>query len=218
VRQYHIASLSDGAAADGTVDSSGAQNCYRDDRLSHFCCRRAALANDLCAIRKRSVVPVLLSVLWFLVSMAISIGKAFRSNYCDAFDLALRFLVSWLPAVVTCTVVDGGPTSSGHTRQALQQLLDTAAAAAVPFSIAAAVAGPAAASSAAAGPAASGPAASVPAASVSAAANHARVCQRKQHRAEEVVAEEGNLSTARIIRRVLPSPEPLPAILLHDSA
>jgi hypothetical protein len=160
--------------------------------LNHLCCRRAALANDLRATRKRNVVPVLLSVLWFLVSMAVSIEKAFRNINYDAFDLSLGLLMSWLPVVVACAVVDGGPTSSGHTRQALQRFLDTAASAAATLSLRAAVAD-------------------------LAAADHKGVNRRKQHCGEEIESEDGDISTAYTFRSALPLPKTRPAILLHDS-
>ncbi len=82
---------------------------------------------------KHSTVPVLALVLWFGVAMAISISKAFCTAHPSGYNLALGLLMSWLPLLIACAAVDRNPTSSRHARQALQQFLDYAtAAAAVP--------------------------------------------------------------------------------------
>jgi hypothetical protein len=88
------------------------------------------LAEYLRATRKRSAVPALASVLWYGVAMGISIGRANTLDDSDGYDLALGLLMSWLPVLVACAIVDRYPTSSSHVRQALQRFLDSAAAAA----------------------------------------------------------------------------------------
>ncbi len=91
---------------------------------------RAQVASDLRDTRKRSVVPVLVSVIWFCVSLVVSLSKALGSNKASSNNLALGLLMCWLPALVTWAVVDRNPTSIRHAHRALQHFLDTAAAAA----------------------------------------------------------------------------------------
>jgi hypothetical protein len=103
---------------------------YLLDRSSHLRHWRAHVASDLRDTRKRSVVPVLVSVIWFCVSLVVSLSKALGSNKASSDNLALGLLMCWLPALVTCAVVDRNPTSIRHAHRALQQFLDTAASAA----------------------------------------------------------------------------------------
>jgi hypothetical protein len=100
------------------------------DRSSNLRQRRAQLASDLRDMRKRTVVPVLLSVFWHCVALMISISKAWDSDTSAPDNLVLGIFMCWLPALVVCAVVDRNPTSIRHTRRALQQFLDTAASAA----------------------------------------------------------------------------------------
>jgi hypothetical protein len=92
-----------------------------------LCRRRAALAEHLRATRKHSIVPVLASVLWFGIALAISVSKAFRTANASAYNLALGLLMSWLPPLVACAAVNRNPTNSQHARLALQQFLNNAA-------------------------------------------------------------------------------------------
>jgi hypothetical protein len=86
-----FALFSRGAAAN--TDERWHDNCPRNTSGHHqdagpvsssssklLCRRRAALAEHLRATRKHSAVPVLASVLWFGVAMAISVSKAFRNG------------------------------------------------------------------------------------------------------------------------------------------
>jgi hypothetical protein len=91
---------------------------------------RAAIAHYLRATRKRSFVPVFLSVIWFIVGLFIFIGRYFLACDASTYDLSIGFILSWLPGHVMCAVVNGNPTSSDLARRALQQFLDAAAASA----------------------------------------------------------------------------------------
>jgi hypothetical protein len=104
----------------GPACSAAARGRSLCEYQSDLCQRRAELADDLRATRKRSVVPILLSVLWFCAAMAISFSRAFRIVDSSAFDLSLSLLMSWLQGLVACGVVDRYPTSSLHIRRALQ--------------------------------------------------------------------------------------------------
>jgi hypothetical protein len=119
------------AAADNVARSESSRRRSDTDRLLRDVCRRRAeLAEDLRAARKRSVVPVFISLFWFAVSLAISISKAFRTENASTRNLALGLQMTWLPALVACAIVDRNPASSRHARRQLQQFLDASAAAA----------------------------------------------------------------------------------------
>ncbi len=60
--------------------------------------------------------------------MVISLSRAYNLGGAGADDLALGLLMSWLPGLVSCAVVDRNPTSSHHRRCALQRFLVAAAA------------------------------------------------------------------------------------------
>jgi hypothetical protein len=91
---------------------------------------RAAIAHYLRATRKRSFVPVFLSVIWFIVGLFIFIGRYFLACDASTYDLSIGFILIWLPGLVMCAVVNGNPTSSDLARRSLQQFLDAAAASA----------------------------------------------------------------------------------------
>lgn len=76
--------------------------------------------------RKRGVVPVFISLMWFLFSLAISIQAAwgqFGSN-AQAHDMALGFLLSWLPILILTSIVDRNPVLGNSILMELNSLLD----------------------------------------------------------------------------------------------
>lgn len=87
---------------------------------------RQKLAEDLRATRKRGAVPVYLSLLWFLFSLAISIQAAFGllGLNSEAHDLALGCLLSWLPVLILCSVVDRNPVNPEKIQKKLNRLVD----------------------------------------------------------------------------------------------
>ena len=64
--------------------------------------RRKKLAGTIRAFRKKGVIPVFVSTLWFLLALAISIESAFgnRETNQTAHDLALGLLLAFLPIFV----------------------------------------------------------------------------------------------------------------------
>lgn len=64
--------------------------------------RRKKLAGTIRAFRKKGVIPVFVSTLWFFIALAISIQSAFgnRGTNKAAHDLALGLLLAFLPIFV----------------------------------------------------------------------------------------------------------------------
>lgn len=87
--------------------------------------KRKEVAAELRRLRKRGVVPVLISLLWFLVALAISIYQAFADvgDNATAHNLALGLLVGWLPVLVTASIVDRNSVDSEHCCKLLNQLM-----------------------------------------------------------------------------------------------
>jgi hypothetical protein len=78
----------------------------------------ANLANQLRMLRSRGVYPMILSVLWFLLSYGVSLGLAFGDlgDNTTAHSLALGLLLSWLPALVCATMIDRNPVAPVRCR------------------------------------------------------------------------------------------------------
>lgn len=106
--------------------------------------RRAKLALSLRAGRKRGVVPVFISTLWFILSLAISIQAGRFQDQFDFFDLqlmvpafdnigmnttahnlALGLLLSWMPVLTLSSIADRSPASTEETRRKLNHLLES---------------------------------------------------------------------------------------------
>lgn len=64
--------------------------------------RRKKLAGTLRAFRKKGVIPVFVSTLWFLLALAISIQSAFRKQGTNqaAHDLAMGLLLAFIPIFI----------------------------------------------------------------------------------------------------------------------
>ena len=93
---------------------------------SRLVLKRQALAQSLRENRKKGVVPVFVSLMWFLFSLAISIQASFGdlgSNQ-TAHDLALGLLLGWLPVMILVTIVDRNPTAIEAIRRKLNNLVD----------------------------------------------------------------------------------------------
>jgi hypothetical protein len=89
--------------------------------------KRQALAFDLRRGRRRGIVPVFVSFLWFLFSLGLSLQSAFGElgENATAHDLALGLLLSWLPVFVMGSIVDRNPMASDDIRNRLNALLDS---------------------------------------------------------------------------------------------
>ncbi|KAF2176941.1 hypothetical protein K469DRAFT_645070 [Zopfia rhizophila CBS 207.26] len=87
---------------------------------------RRKVAQHLRAGRKRGIVPVYISTLWFIFALALSIQSAFGhiGENSTAHDLALGLLLSWLPVLILCSIVDRNPVASEDCRRRLNKLVD----------------------------------------------------------------------------------------------
>ena len=93
--------------------------------------RRKSLAISLREMRKKGVVPVFVSLAWFLFALGISIQSALGQigKNTTAHDLALGLLLAWLPVFVIATIVDRNPVGPDRIRRKINQLLDNVRAA-----------------------------------------------------------------------------------------
>ncbi|MCJ1470892.1 hypothetical protein MMC07_009540 [Pseudocyphellaria aurata] len=97
-----------------------------EDRSRCLVKRRCELASLIRRGRKKGVVPVFISIMWFLFSLAISIQAAwgqFGGN-AQAHDMALGFLLAWLPILILTSIVDRNPVAAYSIRMELNSLLD----------------------------------------------------------------------------------------------
>ncbi|KAL8964433.1 MAG: hypothetical protein Q9183_004450 [Haloplaca sp. 2 TL-2023] len=88
--------------------------------------RRTLLANNLRENRKKGVVPVFVSFLWFVFSLGLSIDLAFTdigSNQI-AHNLAIGFLMGWLPILVLASTVDRNLVSAEAIREKFNDLIN----------------------------------------------------------------------------------------------
>lgn len=87
---------------------------------------RQKLAREMRQRRRRGVVPVYISTLWFLFALAISIQSAFGQlgQNTTAHDLALGFLLAWLPVLILGSIVDRNPIAAEDIRRRLNALVN----------------------------------------------------------------------------------------------
>lgn len=87
---------------------------------------RKALAHDLRRGRRRGIVPVFISIGWFLFSLGISIESAFGNlgENATAHNLGLGICLGWINCVILGSIVDRNPVSSDDIRLRLNDLLD----------------------------------------------------------------------------------------------
>ncbi|KAF2219618.1 hypothetical protein BDZ85DRAFT_38578 [Elsinoe ampelina] len=90
---------------------------------------RQKTADKLRRTRKRAIVPVFVSMLWFVIALAFSIYSAFNEigSNATAHDLALGLLLGWLPVLILCTVVDRNPTDPEGNLNELNKLVKSVA-------------------------------------------------------------------------------------------
>jgi hypothetical protein len=93
------------------------------DKLNQL---RQSLASGLRAKRRRGVVPVFISTLWFVFSLGLSIQAAFGflGENAQAHDLALGLLLAWLPVLILSSIVDRNPVASNDILIKLNALID----------------------------------------------------------------------------------------------
>lgn len=89
--------------------------------------RRKELAGTIRAFRKKGVIPVFVSTLWFLLALAISIQSSFGSigENQAAHDLALGLLLAFLPIFIMSCVVDRNVVASRRICADLNSLLQS---------------------------------------------------------------------------------------------
>lgn len=87
---------------------------------------RRKLAQELRSTRRRGVVPVFISTLWFLFSLGISIQSAsgYLGNNAQAHDLAIGLFMGWFPVPILCSIVDRNPVASEDILRKLNKLVD----------------------------------------------------------------------------------------------
>ena len=105
-------------------DSLKLTNC--DERAPSLVQRRCKLADQIRKQRKKGVIPIFITTMWFLFSLAISFQTAFGQlgDNATAHNLALGFLLSWLPILILTTIVDRNPVAAQSTLIELNGLLD----------------------------------------------------------------------------------------------
>ncbi|KAF1362030.1 hypothetical protein EJ07DRAFT_109422 [Lizonia empirigonia] len=88
--------------------------------------KRLKLARDLRNNRRRGVVPIFLSTLWFVLALGISIEAAFGDlgSNLQAHNLAMGLFVSWLPILILCSILDRNPVASDDVQRKLNKLVD----------------------------------------------------------------------------------------------
>ncbi|KAL9034411.1 MAG: hypothetical protein Q9180_005423 [Flavoplaca navasiana] len=96
----------------------------RDDPAS-LVKRRTELASNLREDRKKGVVPVFVSFLWFVFSLGLTIDLAFTDIGTNqtAHNLAIGFLMGWLPILVLASTVDRNLVSADAIRTKLNRLV-----------------------------------------------------------------------------------------------
>lgn len=76
--------------------------------------------------RKKGVVPVFVSFLWFVFALVLSIQLAFNDVGTNqtAHNLAVGLLVGWLPILILASTVDRNLVSADAIREKLNRLVD----------------------------------------------------------------------------------------------
>ena len=87
---------------------------------------RTELAKALREGRKKGVIPVLISFLWFVFALGLSIDLAFNDigGNETAHNLAIGLLVGWLPVLIVGCAVDRNLVSADSIREKFNELLN----------------------------------------------------------------------------------------------
>ncbi|KAK4224264.1 hypothetical protein QBC38DRAFT_458481 [Podospora fimiseda] len=83
------------------------------------------LASQLRILRRRGVIPMMLSLGTFLVAAIISVYLAFgdAGEGPDSTSLTFGLVYCWVPMLVICTIIDRNPVSSDRTRELMSRWL-----------------------------------------------------------------------------------------------
>lgn len=88
--------------------------------------RRTDLAKGLREGRKKGVIPVFISFMWFVFALALSVQLAFWAigDNATAHNLAIGYLTGWLPILVLACTVDRNIASADSTGAKFNSLVD----------------------------------------------------------------------------------------------
>ncbi|KAJ6263489.1 hypothetical protein Dda_2053 [Drechslerella dactyloides] len=91
----------------------------------HLDATRRSVAAEIRRLRKRGVVPILVSLGWYFISLAISMYKAFGDvgDNATAHNLALGLLLGWLPVLVSAAIVDRNGVDGEYVGDLLNKLM-----------------------------------------------------------------------------------------------
>ncbi|MCJ1346023.1 hypothetical protein MMC31_004234, partial [Peltigera leucophlebia] len=97
-----------------------------DENTSGLIQKRYELATLIRKGRKKGVVPVFISLLWFIFSLALSIQQAYGDLGANrtAHNMALGCLLSWLPVLILTGIVDRNPVAADSILLELNSFLD----------------------------------------------------------------------------------------------
>lgn len=97
-----------------------------DENTSGLIQKRYELATLIRKGRKKGVVPVFISLLWFIFSLALSIQQAYGDLGTNrtAHNMALGCFLSWLPVLILTSIVDRNPVAADSILQELNSFLD----------------------------------------------------------------------------------------------
>lgn len=103
--------------------STSLQPISRKKSLSQI---RYRLAQELRSNRRRGVVPIFISTLWFVFALGISVEAAFGDvgSNLQAHTLAMGLFISWLPILILCSILDRNPVASDDIQRKLNKFVD----------------------------------------------------------------------------------------------
>lgn len=120
--------------------STSLQPISRKKSLSQM---RYRLAQELRSNRRRGVVPIFISTLWFVFALGISVEAgmfilvsmtnlylssvvAFGDvgSNLQAHTLAMGLFISWLPILILCSILDRNPVASDDIQRKLNKFVD----------------------------------------------------------------------------------------------
>ena len=109
-----------------TLFSNSLQLNKSQDKRDALLYRRTILAQSFREERKKGVIPVLVSFLWFVFALGLSVELAFNDagGNATAHDLALGLLVGWLPVLIVGCTVDRNLTSADSVLDRLNDLIE----------------------------------------------------------------------------------------------
>ncbi|KAI9747892.1 MAG: hypothetical protein M1815_003801 [Lichina confinis] len=133
-----ILSVMNQYTVDPKLDSSAAEKLVRVALFSNevrmtdggptLAQRRRDLAANVREGRRRGIIPVFVTLMWFIFSLVISLADAFEDdnlgNNTLAHDLAIGLLMAWIPVLILAGIVDRNPSAPGDTRRRLNALVN----------------------------------------------------------------------------------------------